>query len=190
MYSAIPDPYCYKGSTVLRNRLGIRNQQQLDAFEAESVLQRGFEGLPAGVFDPPHFRSIHRHLFQDVYRWAGKYRTVRISKGASSFCYPEYIAREVDRIFAKLHAHHPFSGRLSPARFAKIGAELVGELNAIHAIREGNGRTQMAFFAMMSARAGFPLDLERLQPAPFLAAMIDSFHGRTDALAAQLRMLM
>lgn len=57
-------------------------------------------------------------------------------------------------------------------------------------IREGNGRTQMAFFAMLADQAGFSLKLEKLEPEPFLGAMIESFQGRMDALTAQLRALM
>lgn len=190
MYAALPDPYCYRGTAVLRNRKGLRNQSQLDDFEADAILQRSDELFPSGAFDPSRFRAVHHHLFQDVYSCPGKYRTGRTSKGSSVFCYPENIEREVDRAFDGMHAQGPFSGRLPSDRFAEIGAEFLSELNAIHPFREGNGRTQMAFFAMLADHAGFPLNLEELEPAPFLAAMIDSFRGRRDALAVQLRALM
>ncbi|MGO4568529.1 hypothetical protein AB4Z52_26615 [Rhizobium sp. 2YAF20] len=49
-------------------------------------------------FDAP----LSRLLFQDVYRWAGKYRTVRTSKGGSTFCFPEYIDGEMNQLFATL----------------------------------------------------------------------------------------
>jgi transposase-like protein len=51
-------------------------------------VQRSAEPLPAGKLTYPHYCAIHRHLFQDVYTWAGKPRTVRIAKGGSMFCYP------------------------------------------------------------------------------------------------------
>lgn len=50
MYEAIADPYCYKGTSVLRNRLGLRDQEALDAFEAEATAQCFSEPLPIGRF--------------------------------------------------------------------------------------------------------------------------------------------
>jgi cell filamentation protein len=81
MYDAIEDPYTYKSSTVLVNKLGLENQAELDAFEAEISNARAEEPLPDGILDFEHYKAIHHHLFQDVYQWAGRVRTVRISKG-------------------------------------------------------------------------------------------------------------
>jgi cell filamentation protein len=50
MYDAISDPYCYNGTTVLKNIPGLRTQVELDAFEAISTAQRAEEPLPAGRF--------------------------------------------------------------------------------------------------------------------------------------------
>jgi cell filamentation protein len=188
VYDAGPDPHCYPGTAVLRNKLDLTDQAALDAFEADAVTQRGAEPLPAGRFTPAHFRAVHRHLFQDIYRWAGRYRTVRISKGGSAFCYPEHIRTQLRMLFAWLHDRDRFAN-LGAYDFAGQGAHFLSELNAIHAFREGNGRTQMAFFAMLADRAGHPLDLERLQPEPFLAAMIAAFKADERDLAAQIRSL-
>jgi fido (protein-threonine AMPylation protein) len=105
MYESGPDPYCYPGTTVLKNRLGLRRQEELDAFEAMITAQRGEEPLPRGRLGYAHYRAIHRHLFQDVFDWAGKIRTVRIAKGASMFCYPEHIDAEMRRPSARLGVH-------------------------------------------------------------------------------------
>lgn len=78
MYAAIDDPYCYPGTTVLKNKLGLRSQRELDAFESEMSFERSTDSLPSGRLSYSHYRAIHRHLFQDVYAWAGKVRTVRI----------------------------------------------------------------------------------------------------------------
>jgi cell filamentation protein len=102
MYEAVSDAYCYPRTTVLKNRAGLRTQADLDFFEEEATAQRFAEPLPAGKFDLRHLRAIHRHLFQDVYPWAGSLRTVRISKGGSAFCYPENLERELGRLFADL----------------------------------------------------------------------------------------
>src|SRR5262245_57878000 len=102
MYESVADPYCYPGTTVLINRLGLQDQAKLEAFEAEMTAQRFQEPFPRGRFSYRHYCAIHRHLFQDVYSWAGKIRTVRISKGESTFCYPEYIDYQMRKLFAEL----------------------------------------------------------------------------------------
>jgi cell filamentation protein len=72
MYAAIDDPYCYPGTTILTNKLRLQSQRELDAFESEISLQRSTESLPSGRLSYTHYRAIHRHLFQDVYNWAGR----------------------------------------------------------------------------------------------------------------------
>jgi cell filamentation protein len=67
MYKAEADPYCYPGTTVLINRLDLRDQAELSPFEAEITSQRAAEPLPAGRLGYRHYCAIHRHLFQDVY---------------------------------------------------------------------------------------------------------------------------
>ncbi len=124
--------------------------------------------------DYTHFRAIHRHLFQDVYDWAGEARTVRISKDNSMFCYPENIESEATKLFAKPKADNFLQG-LSSKDFAKRAAHFLAELNAIHAFREGNGRTQLSFFLLLAEQAGHQLDLEDFDPDAFLDAMIVSF---------------
>src|SRR5687767_14007020 len=101
-YDAFTDPYCYKNSFVLKNRAGLRDAAAVEAFELEMTTLRAEEPLPAGRFGPAHYRAVHRHLFQDVYRWAGRYRTVRTSKGGNLFCFPEHIPAQMDTLFAKL----------------------------------------------------------------------------------------
>jgi cell filamentation protein len=117
MYAAINDPYCYPESTVLKNKLELTKQSDLDKFEAEISFQRSTEPLPAGRLSYTHYCAIHRHLFQEVYTWAGKPRTVRISKGNSTFCYPESINREMKKLFKQL-AKARYSKDLSPEKFA------------------------------------------------------------------------
>src|SRR5690242_12950769 len=110
MYEAEADPYCYPGTTVLINRLGLRDRGDLEAFETEMVSQRFREPLPSGRLTARHYRAIHRHLFQDVYAWAGRIRTIRIAKRGSAFCYPEHIEREMQRLFADLAAQKQMRG--------------------------------------------------------------------------------
>jgi cell filamentation protein len=188
MYKAEPDPYCYPGTSVLINRLGIRDQAGLDAFEADVTAERSTQPLPSGRLSYSHYRAIHRHLFQDVYPWAGKIRTVRIAKQGSAFCYPEHIDREMRRLFADLARQKQFHG-LDCAAFAAQASHFLSELNAIHPFREGNGRTQLSFLTVLAERPGHPLAFERLNPKSVLDAMIGSFDGDERPLAAVIRRL-
>lgn len=183
MYESGPDPCCYPGTNVLKNRLDLRDQAQLDAFEALITAQRGEEPLPPGRLCAAHYRAIHRHLFQDVFAWAGQLRTVRIAKGGSMFCYPEHIDAEMHKLFGQLHAEKFLRG-LSGEAFARRSAHTLAELNAIHPFREGNGRTQLSYLTLLAARAGHPLAFDRMDPAAMLDAMVRSFKDDERPLAA------
>lgn len=189
MYDEAPDRYCYRGTSVLKNLLGITDQAALDAYELEASTQRATEPLPGGRFGVRHYLAIHRHLFQDVYGWAGRVRTVRIAKDGSMFCYPEHIAAELRRLFAGLRAAGCFRN-LPTAEFAGQAAHFLAELNAIHAFREGNGRTQLSFMTVLAAHAGHPLQHAAMEPGRMLAAMVLSFRGDEAPLRAALAELM
>jgi cell filamentation protein len=136
MYDAIEDPYTYKSSTVLVNKLDLQSQVE---FEAEISNARAEEPLPDGLLDFVHYRAIHHHLFQDVYHWAGQVRTVRISKAGNPFCFPENIEGQANKLFGDLQAADHLRN-LDAQTFAHKAAHFLAELNAIHAFREGNGR--------------------------------------------------
>jgi cell filamentation protein len=177
------DPYRYPGSSVLKNRLGLRDQAELDAFEALITAQRGEEPLPRGVLSFAHYRAIHHHLFQDVFEWAGKCRTVHIAKGGNMFCSPECIEGKAWKLFIKARAGRFL--RNQPAReFARLSAEFLAELNAIHPFRDGNGRALLTYLTLLAARAGRPLALERMEPMAMLAAIAASYNGDKAPLAA------
>lgn len=175
-YAVFNDPDHYPGSAVLRNLAGLQDQNALEAFEIEMVALRAEEAPPAGPFTPTLYRALHRQLFQDVYPWAGKSRTVRTAKGNSLFCYPEYIPEQMTEKFGwlKRPAFHPGA---APEIFIPAMARFLGELNVIHPFREGNGRTQLRFARLLAQRAGLLLRLEAIEAEPFLAAMIASFDG-------------
>ncbi|MET2831175.1 Fic/DOC family protein [Mesorhizobium shangrilense] len=186
-YDAFDDPYSYKGTTTLKNKLGLRDASLLEAFELEMTALRAREPLPRGKFDAAHYRRTHHHLFQDVYSWAGKYRTVRTAKGGNPFCYPEYIDSEMTKLFATLPAA---MSATDSEHFISEAAQFLGELNAIHPFREGNGRSQLAFMAMLGDESGFPLDFSRVKRRTFMPAMIASYARELILLRAELRSLL
>lgn len=189
MYDAFEDPYAYPETSVLRNRLDIRNAQALETLELEVAAIRAEEPLPTGNFDADHYCRIHDHLFGEVYDWAGQYRTVRTSKGGNAFCYPEYIPDAMTALCERFQYGQRFAN-CTLDEFARLLAEFLGELNSIHPFREGNGRAQLAFLGLIGETFGHSLHFERLQRDPFLRAMIDSFLGRLDPLIVELTRLL
>lgn len=173
--------YCYAGTDILKNKLDIKDAAELAAFEAEISNQRAQEPIPEGNLDYAHYRALHKHLFQDVYDWAGEPRKIRIGKGGNWFCFPENIDAEMTKLFAWLAEQNNLA-RLSKAEFAKKAAYFLAELNAIHPFREGNGRTQLSFLGIIADEAGHPLDFDKLEPDKILNAIIETFTGDDENL--------
>ncbi len=88
MYDAIEDPYTYKNSTVLVNKLDLRRQAELEAFEAEISNARAEEPLPDGTLDFTHYKAVHHHLFQDVYSGLARFALCECRKAAVRFVFP------------------------------------------------------------------------------------------------------
>lgn len=184
-YEAQDDPACYPGTDVLINLADLRDADALAEFEIVKVGLRSLNLSPLQGFGPSDYCALHRHLFGDVYAWAGEYRQIRTGKGGNWFAFPEFIKVEMARLFARLD-QSPFLPGGDPDEFIVQAAEFLADLNAIHPFREGNGRTQLIFLRQLGLRAGHPFRSEAVEAAEFLSAMIESFHGRTEALVDEL----
>ncbi len=179
------DPYLDPRTGVLRNKLGITDANQLDYTEREIATQRAAQGIPAGRFDLRHLRAIHRHLFQDIYDWAGQIRTVEISKGGSQFQFRRFIEAGMADVHRRLIEGH-FLKRLPPRAFAQSAGAIMGDVNYVHPFRDGNGRTQLLYLEQLASKAGHRLDLARLDRDGWLAASREAHLGRTQPMADQI----
>lgn len=168
------DPYTYPGTDTLRNRLGITDDKTLMEAERRLTLARGAEAarltFPATA---DGYRALHRHLFQDLYDWAGQERTVNIAKGGSSFAHVPYIARELDKRFADTRAGDALKGLARDEFFDRLGNH-INEINAIHSFREGNGRTMRHHAAQLARDAGHPIRIASIDKTAWMDA---SRHG-------------
>jgi cell filamentation protein len=111
-----------------------------------------------------------------------------MSKGGNSFCFPENIENQATKLFGELQADDFLQGLDGPA-FADKAAHFLAELNAIHAFREGNGRSQLTLFILLADYAGHLIDLDKLDPHKMLDAMIASFDGDEAKLASVIKSL-
>lgn len=180
------DPYIDPACGVLRNKLGLTDAAALDVHERRLVAQRIVEGVPDGRFDLDHLRAIHRHLFQDVYDWAGEIRTVEIQKGATLFQPIRFIAIGMTDVHQRLSDKRFLRG-LGSETFSSEAGIIIGDINHIHPFREGNGRTQLLYMQLLARQAGYRLDLTKLTGATWIAACQEAHMGRYGELAAALR---
>jgi cell filamentation protein len=153
---------------VLRNRLNITDAEILEEHIARLSFFRvaELEASPLPFhFDIRHLRLIHRHIFQDVFPWAGDFREVTTSRTNSfGFPPPQFLIPSLETLFAALKAEKHLGG-LGPDAFADRAGHYLGELNAIHPFREGNGRAQREFIRSLAIHAGHKLSWRNLTPA-------------------------
>ena len=160
------DPYSDPVTGVLYNKLGLGTAADLEAAEREithAALILLHESPVSPSYDLPHLREIHKRIFGDIYEWAGQLRTVAIAKGAM-FCLPQYIDSSAAVIFRQLRDEGFLRG-LRRGVFVGRLAYYLGEVNALHPFREGNGRAQRAFFGQLARDAGFALAWQHLDAA-------------------------
>ncbi len=177
------DPYLDPASGVLRNRFNITDAGQLRQVEADVSYLRDQDlkqhPLP-GRYDLAHLAAFHRRLFGDVYDWAGELRRVNVARTAL-FAHWEYIESYGGDVLSKL-ANEKLLAGLDRDAFLDRFTHYFGEVNAVHPFREGNGRTQRAFFRQLGLQAGWRVDFALADREAYLGACRESMTGPTDGL--------
>jgi len=174
----VNDPYIDPASGLLRNHPEITDRERLARVEAAVSLAAmyalGAETLP-GEFNLAHLQAFHRRIFGKVYPWAGEIRTVAIAK-TDMFCLPQHIEPYSREVFGSLAAENHLRG-LARKHFVERLTHFFAEVNAIHPFREGNGRSQRAFFHQLAREAGWPIRWVGLDPEANIEASIASLRG-------------
>lgn len=182
------DPYVDPTSGVLTNLPGIADAEALERFEAQyaalGMAELELRHLP-GDYEVAHLQAFHRHLFGDVYAWAGDFRTVNIAR-TTLFGDWRHIRTYLDQVFADLAAEDHLRGLELDDLIPRL-AHYFAEVNAAHPFREGNGRTQRAFFRQLARDAGWSLRWATSTEQENAAASEASLHGDNRMLEAVLR---
>ena len=168
-YSGI-DPYTYPNG-VLKNKHHIQDEKLLEELERITVATRIVqlrENPIKGNFDLAHLRKIHRHLFQDIYDWAGKIRTVDISKGNSRFC-SYHLIQSYSETIAKKFKQQQWQD-IAPKQFSEQSAYFLGEYNAVHPFREGNGRVIREMIGQLAKQNGYDIHWENITQEQMIKA--------------------
>jgi len=161
-YSYIDPDYSYADpqTGVLRNLADIPDAEALVFAESGAVAKRlkELETAPIKIVGIASLFEIHQKLFSDIYAWAGKARTVEISKGGrqffptsrfeTAFCHIDTLVKEYQRIDCA-----------QKKDLANKLAELLDAINFLHPFREGNGRTQREFLRLLAREKGWILNL-------------------------------
>lgn len=157
---AAVDPYLIPGTQVLRNLVGVRDAETLSTIEftlfAVRLIKLQTMRIPArGTVR--QLQQIHRYLFQDAYDWAGKLRTVTISKAYTTFLPTHMFVTGIPYCERALADDHYLHG-LSRRQFVERMSVHYDDFNVLHPFREGNGRTQRFFWDLVACDAGWRFD--------------------------------
>ena len=172
--------YFVDGDDVLENKLGITDSDKLKAAEQEIVTNQTANILSESpvVFGLDYLLHVHRVLFDDIYDFAGKLRTVDIAKpdAKAPFAYARFLESESKQVFDDLKSKK-YLLSLCKQDFVKEIASLAAELNALHPFREGNGRTIRLFLIMLADNAGYLLDYSQISADELIDADKLAFEG-------------
>ena len=150
----------------LENKFGIKNSAELARKEeriskkrAVELFENGMlEKLEAGKFQT--LCGIHKYLFDDIYDFAGKIRTVNISKGNFRFAPLMYLETAIKNV-----------DKMPQNTFDEIVEKYV-EMNIVHPFREGNGRSMRIWLDMMlKKQIGQVVDWSKIEKEDYLMAM-------------------
>ncbi len=150
----------------LENKLGITESAQL-AREEERISKkkaavlfdnRILDTLKAGSVSA--LKAIHKYLFEDIYDFAGKIRTVNIAKGNFRFAPVMYLDAALENI-----------EKMPQSTFDEIVEKYV-EINIAHPFREGNGRSGRIWLDLMfKSELGKVVDWSQVDKEDYLLAM-------------------
>lgn len=147
-------------SGILRNLQDITDPDILLFVESGAVTKRLQElyNNPIKIKGIVNLFDIHKHLFQDIYAWAGKKRIVEISKDGKQF-FPtthfDNALRYIDILLADFKKIPKNNNR----KLAEKLAEILDNVNYLHPFRDGNGRTQREFLRLLALEKGLILNL-------------------------------
>ena len=177
--------YCYPGTNVLKNKLGIKDDNSLTNAEREitSIKMLILYNDPISTdYGFNTLCNIHKTIFEDIFDWAGQIRRGDFfSKGNSIFCRGQFIVENANRIMNNLQKEKFLKG-YRKAEFIEKIAYYMGEVNALHPFRDGNGRSSREYFRQLSLNANFILDFSKTKKEKLLSADIEAFNGKYESL--------
>ena len=159
------DPYIQKNGT-LKNKLKIEEYEELNEAEKDICfvklidIGKNFKRK----YDADYLKSLHKHIFEDIFDWAGEFRTVPLYKdepvlAGLSLEYPDpkNIEHNLNKVLEELNNIN-WTGK-SMDEIAKKLTMSLARIWRVHPFRDGNTRTTLAFAESYSKEHGFPMDI-------------------------------
>lgn len=160
------DPYL-DANGMLKNKLGIKSSKELSEAEAAIGFLKliNIDSISIDFFDPDLLKRIHKHIFEDIFEWAGEYRTVPLVKEEivlPGYSIPYSAPREIPKALKEqIHALNSISWqKMSKEEIASTFARKIALLWKVHPFRDGNTRTILSFSYLYAKEHGFPLDMQ------------------------------
>jgi cell filamentation protein len=161
-YKYIDTDYTYTDpkSGILRNLVDVTDTEVLLFVESVAVTKRIQElyETPIKTIGIESLFAIHKHLFQDIYAWAGKKRNVEISKDGKQF-FPTTHFENAYRFIDTLILDYKKTSKTNIQQLVEKLAEILDNVNYLHPFREGNGRAQREFLRLLALEKGLTLNL-------------------------------
>lgn len=184
MYDAINSRYTYKNSSVLKNKLNIKEEGKLKKYETKMV---AFKLLALSKldflrnYDENHLRFIHQYLFFEIYDFAGEYRLENITKENFLFSDFHYIEENIKQVLKKVDIN-----LLKTCDFdtlVKKTSEIMTDLNVLHPFREGNGRATREFIRELLEDLGYEINWYSIDYNDVLNASIKAVIDDSEQIA-------
>ena len=177
---AEPSRYSTDGNIengVLKNKGNIIDQARLENIETLLYSDTYTHFLDLAASKNPPFNAkfifeIHRYFLSTLYEWAGKTRTVELSKGTTMFCAARFIENALKEFDKLIQKHLPTKDDTKKLLSEKL-AIIHCEFNAIHPFREGNGRTIRLFLDLLTNSIGYSvIDYSKSSVTSYINACI------------------
>ena len=176
------DPYVLEDGT-LRNKLGITDYQELKAAERDIgyVKLLNAESVMKSKCDITLLKNIHKHIFEDIFEWAGEFRTVPVYKeelvipGISlEYASPKDINKQLTQYLDEMNSANWQNMKIDD--LTKQFVSYLAKIWRIHPFRDGNTRTTLTFANIFAKEHGFEMDMSTMLDD--LGRVVDSNTGR------------
>ena len=160
------DPYVYENG-VLKNKFNIKDHQKLREAEANVGFVKliNIDSVNIEFFNESIIKKIHKHIFEDIYDWAGEFRIVPLEKEevvlpGYTIPYSDYKKIKIDLNKRLTYLNQISWQNMSAKEISDTFARQMALLWRVHPFRDGNTRTILSFAYLYAKEHGFAFDIK------------------------------
>lgn len=174
----------------LNNRFGVREEAVIREAEVLFTTMSAVQGLPDGDFGVTHYQEIHRHIFSELYEWAGSFRTAKliVPSGQRDASLPHtQIASELTRVLTSLQKEDPST--MTVVQFSDRMASYYGKLYHIAPFDDGNARAARHLIEKYCDKHGMQMEWDKIPSDTMREASMRYLKGDSSALREVFRVI-